>query len=162
MAAKRDDVELHSFANPRRLNVEFHPEGPSMTRSEFQDECDVNQIMARYEKNGIWPIQMGLQEPRYVDFTILPGDLQGTIAYMQEAELSFMQLPASIRREFDNDAVRFVEFASDGANIGKLREWGLARPEEVEEPPMRVEVVNPPSSSGDAPAAPASAPKPKA
>lgn len=123
---------------------------PSMTRQEFAEECDLNQIMKRYEKTGMLPVN-AQSEPRYIDFTQSPADLQEAMRVMIEAEAAFMSLPASVRRDFDNDAMRFVEFAEDGANLGKLREWGLAPPEKAPEPPMRVEVVNPPTPPSEVP-----------
>lgn len=102
-------------------------EGPSLTRQEFAEECDINTIMARYETTGQLPINNGA-EPRYVDFTAFPDDLMGTMSQLSQATDAFMTLPAKVRREFDNDPHMFVDFASDPSNIDQLREWGLAKP----------------------------------
>ena len=115
---------------------------PSLTRQEFSDECDINGIMKKYEKTGMLPVN-GAQ-PSYVDFTAVPSDLQEAMRVMMDAETAFMSLPASVRKEFDNDALRFVEYAQNGDNLEQLREWGLAEPEKAPEAPMRVEVVNSP------------------
>lgn len=143
------DEELHSMFDPNRIDVvsdNSHPDTgeilPSMTRQEFSEECDINVIMARYEKTGMLPVNAN-SEPRYVDFSQSPADLQEAMRVMIDAEAAFMSLPASVRKEFDNDAMRFVKFAEDGDNLAKLREWKLAPPEKAPEPPMRVEVVNP-------------------
>ena len=128
---------------------------PSLTRQEFADECDINGIMAKYEKTGMLPVN-GAQ-PSYVDFTAVPSDLQEAMRVMMDAETAFMSLPANVRKEFDNDALRFVEFAQDGDNLEQLREWGLAEPEKAPDAPMRVEVVNPPEVP---PAKPVSSSKP--
>ncbi|QCQ84826.1 internal scaffolding protein [Blackfly microvirus SF02] len=116
--------------------------GPSRTRQEFAEECDVNTIMKRYETTGtISHFNDGT--PQYLDLTEVPQDLLGALEFLKEAEAAFMRLPAHVRREFDNSAPRFVEFAEDGANLDKLREWGLAPPAElpdaVREPPPFVE-----------------------
>lgn len=142
------------FAGPHRRDVVTVPEGESMTRQEFTDECDVNQIMARYEKNGIWPVQNGMVEPRYLDFGNMPDNLMEALEQISQASEAFMMLPASVRKEFDNDAARFVEFASDGNNLGKLREWGLAEPEKVPPGPMEVKIVGEPAPATPVPAAP--------
>lgn len=134
--------KLYSAFNPNAISVIADVGGPSMTRQEFTEECDVNAIMARYEKSGIWPFQPKDQVPVYYDFVGMP-DLQDAMASMMQAEDAFMSLPAIVRKEFDNDAVRFVEYASNGDNLAKLREWGLAPPEKAPDAPMRVEVVNP-------------------
>lgn len=123
-----------------RLEVLAPHDPVSMTRQEFADECDINSIMKRYE--GSWP-PPSMRPPMYVDFTAVPSDLQGALNMQMAASEAFMQLPASVRKEFDNDAVRFVEYAADRDNLPQLREWGLAAPEKVPDPPTRVEVVNP-------------------
>lgn len=115
---------------------------PSMTRQEFSEECDVNALMARYEKTGVWPMPANGAEPRYLDLTGVP-DFRQAMDLLIEAEASFMSLPATVRRDFDNDPAKFVEFAEDPKNLTKLREWGLAPPEKAPDAPMKVEVINP-------------------
>lgn len=116
--------------------------GPSLARQEFADECDINQIMMRFEK-GEEP-SFTPRVPLYLDLTEMPDNLQDTLNMLNEAEASFNSLPASVRREFDNDPVQFVDFASDPKNLDQLRKWGLAKPAPVPEAPQRVEIVNPP------------------
>lgn len=132
--------EIYSFAVPYRLEVPFENEGPSMTRQEFAAECDINNIMARYEKAGTWPLPPNDGQPMYYDFVGMP-DLQGALNGIIQAEEAFMRLPAVVRKEFDNDAVRFVEFAQKPDNLAKLREWGLAEPEKAPAEPVSVRVV---------------------
>lgn len=128
-------------------------DGRSMTRQEFTDECDVNKLMERYQKVGVWPLPMPNAEPRYLDVSAVP-DFAAAMQMMIDAENAFMTLPAITRREFDNDPTRFVEFAQNSENLPKMREWGLAPPEAVADPPMRVEVVNPPGAEAGEPAKP--------
>lgn len=97
-----------------------------MTRQEFKDECDINVLMASYERNGtISHLAQGT--PQYLDVSDVP-DLPRAIAIMDAAEAAFMTLPASVRREFDNSAVNFVEYAGDPSNLEQMRQWGLAPP----------------------------------
>lgn len=144
--------ELWSFANPYRLEVVAEITGETMTRQEFADECDINQIMARYEKaGGTFPLPPNGSEPVYYDFVGMP-DLRQSIDAMIEADEAFMRLPAQVRKEFDNDAVRFVEFAQNRDNLDKLREWGLAEPVPVASAPIQVRVVPEPGAPPIAPA----------
>ncbi|QCQ84702.1 internal scaffolding protein [Blackfly microvirus SF02] len=118
-----------------------------MTRQEFADECDINVLMAQYERTGVLShINMGT--PQYLDVSDVP-DLREALAAVDAAQVAFMTLPASVRREFDNDPVKFVEFAQDPANLPRMREWGLAAPERVPDAPVRVEVVSPPATTPD-------------
>lgn len=127
---------------------------PSLTRQEFAEECDINTLMARYDTHVIGgPGNLPARQPMYFDFADLPQDLMGYMAFMSDAEASFMSLPAVVRREFDNSAVEFVAFASDPANIDQMRSWGLAAPAKAPEAP--------PASSSP-PAAPVVTPAPGA
>lgn len=121
--------------------------GESRTRQEFAAECNVNTIMARYKKTGVFP--MDQRKLQYVDFGDVP-DLQSAMNTLIDAERAFMSLPAKVRRDFDNSPIEFVKFAEDRENLPKLREWGLAEPEKPLEAPMRVEVVNPPPAPPEA------------
>lgn len=139
--AKYEAATYSMFIPHKRVTA--HIEGPSATRQEFVDECDVNRLMAQYERTGVWPLRPTGAEPRYLDLSDVP-DFQSAMQLMIDAEAAFMSLPATVRRDFDNDAGKFVAFAEDGENLPKLREWGLAPPEKAPDAPMRVEVVNPP------------------
>ncbi|QCQ84636.1 internal scaffolding protein [Blackfly microvirus SF02] len=110
-----------------------------MTRQEFADECDINVLMATYERNGqLTHINAG--SPQFLDVSDVP-DLPRAIAVMEAAEKAFMTLPASVRREFDNSAVNFVDYAADRGNLDQMRKWGLAPPaaaaDAVSEPVVR-------------------------
>lgn len=114
----------------------------SLTRQEFADECDVNNLMAQYEKTGILPSAVNNNVPQYLDVTDIP-DYRETLDMLNEASAAFMALPAVVRKEFDNDPIQFVEFARDPENLPQMRTWGLAPPEKLPDPPMKVEVITP-------------------
>ncbi|QCS36307.1 minor capsid protein [Capybara microvirus Cap1_SP_228] len=115
-----------------------------MTRQEFADECDINVLMSRYEKSGVLNHYNGA-EAAYLDLSDVP-DLATAFDIFEKANTAFMSLPAAVRREFENDPVRFADFAADPANVDKMREWKLAAPAPVEPGPTKVEIVNPPES----------------
>lgn len=142
MAVKTNELVLNSVVNPRRIEVLQMPGGDSLTRQEFVDECDINLIMSRYERGGAVPWNE-VSAPQYLDLTLAPSDLMYAMNTMIDAENAFMSLPANVRKEFDNDAMRFVEYASNPDNIVRMREWRLAPEPTPEAPPTRVEVVNP-------------------
>lgn len=125
--------------------------GPSLTRQEFLEECDINTLMKRYEGHATGPggLPNARQEmPFYADFSEMPSNLLDYLTMVKDAENAFMTLPASVRREFDNDAIAFVDFASDPNNVDQMRAWGLAKPL----PPAPVEPPAAPSSpAGSAP-----------
>lgn len=117
------------FAKSNGTERFFFTEGPSLCRAEFADECDINKLMARYD--GFNTGVNNLPNPenmRYVDFTDIPDTLLGYMEFMDNANAAFMTLPATIRREFNNNAHEFCEFASDPANVDIMVEWKLAAP----------------------------------
>lgn len=124
---------LNSNGEPIRSAYVEHDSVPmvqlddGMARQEFAEECDINVLMARYERTGVLN-HYSTREPQYLDVTEVP-DLQSALQYMQDAQAAFMRLPAVVRKEFDNDPVRFVEYAGDPSNLSQLRQWGLAAPE---------------------------------
>lgn len=146
--------DMHDFRKTSgvRGDLDFAPEivrqngkevdlSASLTRQEFAEECDINTIMARYEASGVVS-HVNRSNPVFLDTTNYPG-LQASMDLFREAALSFNALPATVRREFDNDPQKFVDFAADPANLDRMREWGLAEPVKAEPAPIRVEVSNP-------------------
>lgn len=122
-------------------------EGPSLTRQEFAEECDINNIMAKYETTGVinhW----NKVAPEYLDLSEGVPDLQAAMDVLQRAEAAFMTLPARTRLEFENDPKRFVAFAEDSANIQQMRDWGLAPPAPV----VSVAITPAPGASPSTPA----------
>lgn len=132
-------VPVSGVAIPHdRVQIDF-VDAKSMTRQEFAEECDINNIMARYERTGVWPM-LDAPQPRYLDCSEIP-DFQSAMQTVLDANVAFMSLPASVRRDFDNDPAQFVDFACDPENIGQMREWGLAPPEKAPDAPLSVRVV---------------------
>lgn len=130
------------------------PVGASMTRQEFAEECDINTLMKKYEGHGTGPGNLmfhGDPSMWYADFTTLPANLMEYHEYMDAAQASFMRLNANVRKQFENDPVQFVEFASDPANVKQMREWGLAEPEPSPKEPLEVRVVEPDPPAAAAP-----------
>lgn len=114
---------------------------PGLTKAEFQDECDINKLMERYEKTGLIN-NVNKSVPVYLDLGDASAlDLMSAMNTLNAAEAAFNSLPAQVRAVFENDPMSFVAFAEDEANKDQLREWGLVKPKEVEAPPMKVEVV---------------------
>lgn len=82
---------------------------PSMTKQSFKDECDINNIVRRFELTGqIDHVNAAAAQGLYTD---LPDgiDLQASLNIVAQAEAAFMALPAAARAEFNNDPVEFVE-----------------------------------------------------
>ena len=142
------DGEVMSSVFVEHEAVDTEVGGPSLTRQEFAEEADINNLMARYERTGVISHQSP-KTPRYVDWSEMP-DLHSALQILADAETAFMSLPAKVRAEFENDVSQFVKYAEDPENLEQMRSWGLAKPAEPPPEPMRVEVVNPPLDPGGA------------
>lgn len=97
-----------------------------MTRQEFAAECDINVLLAQYEKTGVLT-HYSARSPQYLDVSEVP-DLLTAMQVLDQAQAAFMTLPAVVRKEFDNDPVRFMEYAAKPENLDQMRKWGLAPP----------------------------------
>lgn len=98
----------------------------SLTNQADAQEADINIIVKKYGITGQMPQVTGLT-PLYGDFTNA-DDYRTMLEKVNAAKDAFQQIPAHIRKEFDNDPAKFVQFAADKKNIEKLREWKLAVP----------------------------------
>lgn len=100
--------------------------GPSRTKQSFRDECDINNILRKFNVTGQLPI--GSVQPQYGDFSGIT-DYQSALNAVMAAQDSFLALPAKVRAKFDNDPALFVEFASNEANKDEMKALGLLREE---------------------------------
>lgn len=98
--------------------------GESMTKQSEKDSADINNIMARYQKTGILP-DLIKKEPRYGDFSEVTSYMDA-IQIVQLAEEQFSALDAHIRKRFDNDPSKFLDFVHDPKNQDELVKMGLA------------------------------------
>lgn len=100
---------------------------PSLTIQSEKDESDINVIVGRFLKTGVAP--QVILPPTFGDFT--GGDFHSSLNDLNEARRVFEQIPAKIRRRFDNDPHKFVEFVLDKSNLKEMRELGIANPEVI-------------------------------
>lgn len=134
-------VEVERVRERPRLVLHTGSETP--TKQEFKDECDINVLMKRYQKTGLFPQYPG-QTPRYVSNIGMP-DFQQAMEIVKRAEEEFAGLNSELRKRFDNDPAKFLAFVNDEANGDELIKLGLREAPKPEPGPVRVEVVNPPS-----------------
>ncbi|AXL15146.1 internal scaffolding protein [Microviridae sp.] len=131
----------------KAVRVPFSTHGPSMARQEFKAECDVNNIMKKFERTGARE-HLEVFEGRYGDFLDAP-EYQDAMNQILLAQDMFESVPAKIRKDFDNDPSKFLAFAQDPDNIGALRDYGLASPLIVPEPDVSIPQGTPVEASAD-------------
>ena len=122
----------------RRKCVYYTGEDSKVQKS-MQDETDIKYILEKYGKTGLAPVN--LNEAIYGDFSEVPS-YQEAQNIMIKAEESFMSLSSDVRKTFDNDPVKFLEFMSDSKNSAEIEKMGLSKPKDKPTSPVKVEVIN--------------------
>jgi phage internal scaffolding protein len=102
---------------------------PSRTKQEFKDECDINNIVKRYKKTGVITHYKNTNGV-YGDFSN-PVDYQTALNSIMEANDMFMELNAELRKKFDNDPKKLIEFINDEKNRDEAIKLGI-----IEKPPV--------------------------
>lgn len=155
--AKRETVPMIDFAVSNGEDFATYPEGDSMTRQEFAEECDINNIMKGYNVQDIGALMRQGMEANYVDFSKMPTTLMDFMDLQFQAEEAFMTLPADVRKQFDNDPMQFVEYGANPENVEQMRKWGLAEPAKTPDAgasPSPTPTPAPPPAAPEPPKAP--------
>ena len=129
-------IQLKSNGSPlTRLRVAKHFPTPSLAKQSFKEECDINNIMRKFEKQGLVD-HLNTHKGDYGDF-IGFQDYQSSLNQILSAQEAFMTIPSKIRFTFNNDPIEFLKFVHDPANEAEMVAMGLARerPTEVQEEP---------------------------
>lgn len=101
--------------------------GDSMTHQEFKDECDINRIMDRAMKTGVFPPSVDVG--RYGDFSDV-GDFQEANELLSRVREQFAGLPAKVRDKFENDASKFLAWIdSKDFNLEDAHDMGILKEE---------------------------------
>ena len=140
-----------------RISRETHPRvrspqfGPTRTKQSMMEDVDINLIVKRYAQTGVWD-HLETRQPHYGDFS-QSVTLAEAFALVNDAQESFMGLPAEVRREALNDPVRMLEMLSDQEQAQKLVDAGLPveglekTPESKPAEPARVASPSEPSEA---------------
>jgi len=113
-------------------------------KQQFREDCDVNNLVAKYRKLGVWPSgSPGV----YEDSVKWPKDLAEAFAISARAAEQFEALPSGVRRRLGNDPRRLADLSAD--DLEDLRAY-LKRQETLASP-----VVG--GGGGEPPAEPAPA-----
>jgi len=119
-------------------------ETEALTQQQFRDECDVGNIMKRFEQTG--QIMTGANGAKYGDFSDV-DDYHTALNKINEARESFMELPAQIRKRFSNDPGQLIDFLNDGNNLEEAIKLGLVDPINPPNPEPAKETKDPKGSA---------------
>lgn len=124
----RHQYDLESeLAAERETAIEFND--PSLTQQQYTDEVNLNTMVARFGiKDGSIP--PGAFDPKLFGPIVDMGEghnLKDALDAAREAQAMFMQLPATIRNRFNNDAGSMMDFVFDPRNAEEAVRLGLLR-----------------------------------
>ena len=103
----------------KRKQIKF---SKGLTRQEFKDECQIDNIIEKYTKTGILN-HVNKYEPQYGEAT--QHDYKSAMDLVVSAQAMFDDLPAQVRAEFNNDPGDFLDFVSKPENVDKFEDVGL-------------------------------------
>lgn len=114
-----------------RVGLGFDPK-ESRTKQSMKAECDINNIMKKYQKTGL--ITHFAAHAGSYDFCP-ETDYRESIEIIRKAEAMFADLPSSARKRFDNDPGKFLAFVQDPKNHDEMRNMGLTKSQPPSPPP---------------------------
>lgn len=129
-----------------KTKVDLMPSGISGAgaKQSFKKECDINHIMAKYQKTGL-VTHLAKHQPEYGHASAIQfSDAMQTVA---QAEQIFAELPSTVRSRFHGDPAEFLIFCENPENRSEASILGLLDEVEAIAP-------TPASDSASAPLAP--------
>lgn len=113
-----------------RIAVDFSE--PVVTKQAHKAECDINTIIASYQRTGVVTHLAG-QRPVFADLPDVT-DYQAALSMIETAERAFADLPSSVRDRYQNDPRSLLSALQSGADDDFLRETGMLAPAPVPRP----------------------------
>lgn len=104
------------YDRPANEPMDFK-ESPSLARPEFEPECNINNILARFKVTGVLvdPSVRTLRQPMFLDCTSLP-DLAQYHEQLNGCKVAFEQLPPAIQEAFGFDARTAMHWLSNATD----------------------------------------------
>jgi len=113
--------------------------GESMTQQQFKEECDVNNILAKYRKTQMLT-HINKHEGKFGDFSNV-DDYHTSLEKLNMAQSNFELLPSELREKFGNDPGKLIEYLQDSKNDEEAIKYGLkVRPYYPEDTPKKEDV----------------------
>ncbi|UYD39227.1 MAG: internal scaffolding protein [Wigfec virus K19_161] len=116
---------IHTAYGPK-LRVALNcPADQDKTDQSQAPECDINNIMARYQKTGQLEF-VNQFEAQYQDVSAI--EYQSSMETVAKAHSMFEEMPSKLRERFENDPGNFLEFVGNPENKKEMAELGLLNP----------------------------------
>ena len=103
-----------------RTAIRFKKHTP--TKQSFKRDCDINQIMAKFQKTGVIAhVNRHAGEYGFAS----SNDFTESMQIVTKAQAMFDDLPSSIRSKFANQPELFLAFVQDPDNLAEMQTMGL-------------------------------------
>lgn len=132
------------YHNSPRKRVQFVPSGKTRTKQSMAAECNINNIMAKYQKTGAIS-HLNTHGAQYDFATSI--DFSDAMRLVTTAQEMFNGLPSSIRTRFANDPAQFLDFVQNADNEAEMRKLGLLEQEQPPEIPSDEKKTDPPTNT---------------
>ena len=113
-------VKLRNQYSRLRSQKEFT--GESQTQQQFKDECDINNVVRQFAKNGTTH-HLNNSKPNYGLATA--DTYHDAMNIVVEAQQEFEALPAEIRKKFGHSPENFLEYIENPENAQSLYDMGI-------------------------------------
>lgn len=129
----------------------------SRTRQSHAKDCDINQIMAKFQRTGSID-HVATHGARYANIESI--DYHTAMNLTRDAEQMFDDLPSSLRKKFENLPGNFMDFVQDPDNLEEMDTLGLLNDEASQRLQAQREAANAaPPTPEPPPAEPATPPE---
>lgn len=109
-----------AYGHKTAVQITFPEQG--RTKQAMQSQCDINQIMAKFQKTGVIDF-VNKHSPQFGDSTGI--DFQKSMETVAKANEMFADLPSSVRKRFNNDPQELLAFCEDAENRQEAIKLGL-------------------------------------
>ncbi len=115
--------------------------GKSRTKQSMAAECDINNIMAKYQKTGA----IAHINKHGMEYGFASGlDFAESMRVVKDGQRMFDDLPSLLRRRFKDDPAEFLDFVQNPDNSDEMLKLGLIdKPVEAPVAPVEESVVDP-------------------
>lgn len=95
----------------------------TLTQQHQAKDADINYIVQQFGVTGLMPQALNL--PTYQDFDAV-FDYQSALNAIIQADQEFGQLPAELRKRFDNSPAKFLSYLDGNPDPQELVDLGIA------------------------------------
>jgi len=121
------------------IRVQLICEDPGRTKQSSKKECDINYIMAQFQKNKKLP-DLITKIAQYGDVSNIP-DYRDAVEIVMRGQETFDMLPAMLKTRFNQDPAQFLDFVLNPDNKAEMVKLGLAEKPAKTDPGVAVPPV---------------------